>query len=81
MCSSGVAAPVSVMVGVLAVGFLGVVASFLGAIFNADVPVIPSHAASSPATRNGVVVTTQPQKTVLLENSPRRLSAGTGSSA
>ncbi|MCA1644019.1 MAG: cytosine permease [Chloroflexi bacterium] len=37
---------VSVMVGVLAVGFLGVVASFLGAIFNADVPVIPSQVAS-----------------------------------
>lgn len=36
----------SVMVGVLAVGFLGVVASFLGAIFNADVPVIPSQVAS-----------------------------------
>src|SRR5207244_12595546 len=38
-------------------------------------------AASNPATRTGVVVTTHPQKTVILENRPRRLSAGTGSSA
>jgi cytosine permease len=37
---------VSVMVGVLAVGFLGVVASFLGAIFNANVPFVPTPVAS-----------------------------------
>jgi len=37
---------VSVLVGVLAVGFLGVVASFLGAIFNANVPFVPAPVAS-----------------------------------
>jgi cytosine permease len=37
---------VSVMVGVLAVGFLGVVASFLGAIFNANVSFVPTPVAS-----------------------------------
>jgi cytosine permease len=37
---------VSVLVGVLAVGFLGVVASFLGAIFNANVPFVPTPVAS-----------------------------------
>src|SRR5579859_1570785 len=37
---------VSVLVGVLAVGFLGVVASFLGAIFNANVPAVPTPVAS-----------------------------------
>src|SRR5438105_8831751 len=36
---------VSVLVGVLAVGFLGVVASFLGAIFNANVSFVPTPVA------------------------------------
>jgi len=37
---------VSVLVGTLAVGFLGVLASFLGAIFNSDVSFVPAQVAS-----------------------------------